>query len=125
VSVRRQLPWFVVVGLAASATHFAIGLSSARWLGLSPLKANTLAFCCALSVSYLGNAILTFKVAPWRAHAFAKFAVLSLAAYGVNQTIVGLLTKQFHWSYAASLVVVLLSVPPFTFVLARVWALAE
>jgi putative flippase GtrA len=124
VSVRRQLPWFAVVGVAASATHFAVGLSSHRWLHLSPLQANTLAFCTALCVSYFGNAILTFRVHPWHAPTFAKFVVLSLAAYALNQTIVGLLTKQFGWSYALSLVVVLIVVPPFTFVLAKLWALA-
>jgi len=125
VSVRRQLPWFVVFGAAASATHLAVALSTHHWLGLSPLAANTVAFCCALAVSYLGNAIVTFKVEPWRMHAFAKFAVLSLVSFGLNQAIVYALTVRLGWPFAMSLAVVLLTVPPFTFVMARVWALAE
>ena len=124
MSVRRQLPWFVVFGIAASATHLTVALSAAHWLGMKPLAANTLAFACALGVSYLGNAIVTFKVAPWRAGAFAKFAALSLVSFGLNQAIVYGLTVRAGWPFAASLIVVLATVPPFTFVMARVWALA-
>lgn len=125
MSVRRQLPWFVVFGVAASATHLVVALSTHRWLGLGPLVANTVAFCCALGVSYLGNAIVTFRVEPWRAHAFAKFAALSIVSFGLNQAIVYALTVRAGWPFALSLAVVLLTVPPFTFVMARVWALAE
>ena len=125
MSVRRQLPWFVVFGAAASATHLAVALSTHHWLGLAPLVANTVAFCCALVVSYLGNAIVTFKVEPWRMAAFTKFAVLSLVSFGLNQAMVYALTVRLGWPFALSLAVVLLTVPPFTFVMARVWALAE
>ena len=124
MSVRRQLPWFVVFGVVASATHLAVALSSHRWLDLAPLTANTLAFCCALGVSYLGNAIVTFRVEPWRMGAFVKFAVLSLVSFGLNQAIVYGLTVRLGWPFAASLAVVLLTVPPFTFVTAKLWALA-
>ena len=82
MSVARQLPWFVIFGIAASATHVAVALSAARWLGMAPLTANTLAFVCALGVSYLGNAVVTFRVEPWRLRAFVKFVVLSLGVIG-------------------------------------------
>lgn len=124
MSVRRQLPWFVVFGIAASATHLTIALSAAHWLGMKPLTANTLAFLCALGVSYVGNAIVTFRVEPWRAGAFAKFCVLSLASFGMNQAIVYGLTVRLGWPFAASLAVVLATVPPVTFLLAKLWALA-
>jgi len=124
VSVRRQLPWFAVFGIAASATHLIIALAAARYLGWAPLAANTLAFVCALGVSYLGNAIVTFKVAPWRGAAFARFCVLSLASFGLNQVIVSALTVRMGWPFWASLCVVLATVPPLTFLLARAWALA-
>jgi putative flippase GtrA len=125
MSVRRQLPWFVVFGVAASATHLAVALAAERWLGMEPLVANSLAFVCALGVSYLGNAVVTFKVAPWRAAAFGRFAVLSLASFGLNQAIVYGLTVRSGWPFWASLLVVLATVPPLTFLLARSWALAR
>ena len=124
MSVRRQLPWFVVFGIAASATHLAVALSAAHWFGMKPLTANTVAFLCALGVSYLGNAIVTFRVEPWRAGAFAKFCVLSLASFGMNQVIVYGLTVRLGWPFWASLMVVVAVIPPFTFLLAKLWALA-
>lgn len=124
MSVRRQLPWFAVFGAAASATHFAVALSAARWLEMPPLSANTLAFLIALGVSYLGNAIVTFRVEPWRFSAFVKFATLALASFGLNQAIVYALTVRVGWPFWGSLLVVLATVPPLTFLLAKVWALA-
>lgn len=124
MSVRRQLPWFAVFGVAASATHFVVALAAARFLGLEPLAANTVAFVAALGVSYLGNAMVTFKVEPWNAAQFARFATLSVAGFVLNQLIVYVLTVRGGWPFWASLVVVILLVPPATFVLAKLWALA-
>jgi putative flippase GtrA len=125
MSVRRQLPWFAVFGLAASAAHVAVALSAQRWLGMAPLTANTVAFLCALAISYLGNSIVTFKVEPRRGAAFARFVVLSLASFGLNQLIVYVLTVRMGWPFWASLLVVVSTVPVMTFVLARNWALAR
>jgi len=124
MSVHRELPWFAVFGLAASAAHLAVALSAERWLGMAPLTANTLAFVCALAVSYFGNAIVTFGVEPWRLSAFTKFVVLALASFAMNQAIVYMLTVRVGWPFWASLMVVLAVVPPLTFVLAKLWALA-
>jgi len=124
VSVRRQLPWFAVFGVAASATHVAVALSTAHFAGLPPLTANTVAFLCAFGVSYLGNTVVTFKVEPRRFAALVKFAALALASFGLNQAIVYALTVRMGWPFWASLMVVLMTVPPLTFLTAKLWALA-
>ena len=124
MSVRRQLPWFAVFGVLASATHFVVALAAARFLNLEPLAANTVAFVAALAVSYLGNAVVTFKVEPWNGAQFARFAALALAGFILNQLIVYALTVRGGWPFWASLLVVIALVPPATFVLARLWALA-
>lgn len=124
MSTRRELPWFAIFGIAASATHVAVALSAARWLGLSPLAANTVAFLAALGVSYFGNAVVTFRVEPWRISAFLKFCVLAVAGFILNQAIVYALTVRLGWPFWASLLVVVAVVPPATFVLSKVWALA-
>jgi putative flippase GtrA len=125
----NRIPWevvrFVLVGGAASATHFVVGLSLSVWAHWVPWQANIAAFCIALAVSYFGNSIVTFGVEARRADAFAKFALMSLAAFGLNQGIVTLLTLYGRWPYWAALCVVLAVVPPMTFVLAKYWALAE
>ena len=124
MSVRRELPWFAVIGVAASVTHVIVALSAARWLGMAPLTANTVAFCVALCVSYLGNAVVTFRVEPWRLRAFLKFCVLAVAGFILNQAIVYGLTVRLGWPFWASLLVVVALVPPATFVLSKVWAFA-
>lgn len=124
MSVRRELPWFAVIGLSASATHVIVALSCARWLGLSPLAANSVAFLVALCVSYFGNAILTFRVEPWRLRAFVKFCALAAAGFILNQAIVYALTVRLGWPFWLSLMVVVAVVPPATFLLAKLWALA-
>ena len=120
----RELSWFALFGLAASAVHFIIALSAARWLGLAPLAANALAFCVALGVSFAGNARLTFGVEA-RLPAFVRFAALSLAAFGLNQAIVYVLTERLGWPFLGSLLVVLATVPAFTFAMAKSWALVR
>ncbi|HYG28147.1 MAG TPA: GtrA family protein [Caulobacteraceae bacterium] len=124
MSVARQLPWFAVFGVLASGTHFVVALAAARFLRLEPLAANTVAFAAALGVSYLGNAIVTFRVRPWDGAQFARFAALSLAGFALNQAIVYALTVRGGWPFWASLLVVIALVPPATFVLAKLWALA-
>lgn len=125
----NRVPWeivrFVIVGGAASATHFAVGLSLNRFAHWAPWQANIAAFLVALLVSYFGNSIVTFGVEARRADAFAKFALMSVAAFALNQGIVTLLTVFAHWPYWAALCVVLILVPPMTYVLAKYWALAE
>jgi putative flippase GtrA len=124
-AIRGEVVRFVAVGGAASATHFAIGLSLNQFAHWTAWSANIVAFVTALGVSYLGNSIFTFRVEARRADAFTRFAVMSAAAFGLNQSIVWALTGPAHWPYWAALCVVLIVVPPATFVLAKYWALAE
>ncbi len=121
----RQIVRFGIVGGAASATHFVVGLSLEHFAHLVPWLANIAAFLTALGVSYLGNSLFTFEVEARRAGAFAKFALVSVIAFALNQSIVWALTGPAHWPYWQALLVVLIVVPPMTFVVSKYWALAE
>ena len=125
MSLPRQIVRFGLVGGAASATHFAVGLSLERFAHLAPWLANIFAFLTALGVSYLGNSVITFEVEARRAGAFARFALVSAVAFAMNQSIVWALTGLAAWPYWAALLVVLVVVPPLTFVVSKYWALAE
>ena len=120
-----QIVRFGIVGGAASATHFAVALGLERFAHLAPWIANIFAFVAALGVSYLGNSVITFEVQARRAGAFARFALVSAVAFALNQSIVVLLTGPGHWPYWMALCVVLVVVPPLTFVVSKYWALAE
>ncbi len=124
-AISGEVARFVLVGGAASATHLAVGLGLERFAGLRPWAANIVAFLAALGVSYLGNTLFTFKVDARRADAFVRFAVMQATAFAINQVIVMVLTGPARWPYWAALAVVLVVVPPTTFVISKYWALAE
>ena len=48
----------------------------------------------------------------------------ALGAFALNQAIVYGLTVRLWWPFWASLMVVVAVIPPFTFLLAKLWALA-
>lgn len=119
----REILAFAGVGVAASATHVAVGLAAAHLLGLAPLVANILGFCAAVGVSYLGNSAITFGSDVRSGSALARFCIASLIAFSLNQAIVFCLTVLAGWPYAASLAVVVVTVPPLTFLACKYWAL--
>ena len=123
--VQGEVARFMLVGAAASGTHFAIGLALNQLAHVIAWQANIVAFLGALGVSYLGNSIFTFGVQARRAGAFARFFAMSAAAFALIQGLVWVLTGPARWPYWASLMVVLVVVPPLTFLISKYWALAE
>jgi putative flippase GtrA len=117
-----QVPLFVVVGGAATLTHVTAALLARELAGLSPLGANLVGYGCAVGVSYLGNARLTFGRRALHGPQFLRFLVVSLAGLGVTQALTWLLTQRLGWPFWAALGVVGVATPAFTFTLSRVWA---
>lgn len=123
--IARQAAVFAAVGLAATGTHVAAALALRTFAGLSPLRANLLAYLCAVGVSYLGNARLTFGRPALRGGQFARFLVVSLLGLCVTQGLTWLLVDQAGWPFAAGLAVVAVATPTATFAASRLWAFAE
>lgn len=116
---------FVVVGLAATATHVACGLILAEAAGLAPIWANLLAFCIALFVSYLGNHSWTFAARGAHAFHFPRFTAIALAGLSLNQGIVYVMVGVMALDYRVALAVVVLVVPALSFMLNRGWVFAR
>ena len=119
----RELNLFLLVGVAATAVHVAVGLAAAKAFGLAPLLANTVAFFAALAVSYLGNSKLTFRVPAKRWRAVLRYAALTGLGFALNQAIVALVVYRWGFDYALALAIVVVTIPPLTFVAAKYWAL--
>ena len=111
---------FLVVGLAATATHVACGLTLAEAAGLAPFWANLLAFCVALFVSYLGNHRWTFAAKGAHAVHFPRFTAIALAGLSLNQAIVYVMVEVMVLDYRVVLVV-----PALSFVLNRGWVFSR
>jgi putative flippase GtrA len=118
----HQVPLFALVGAAATATHVTVALLARGLVGLSPLEANFVGYLAAVSVSYLGNARLTFRRRARDGAQMLRFAVVSLSGLALTQGLTWLLVARLAWPFAAGLAVVAAAVPAFSFVLSRVWA---
>jgi putative flippase GtrA len=90
-------------------------------LGLSALWANFIAFCIAYLVSYYGNAILVFPETKLGPASFFRFLTVSLVSLSLNQAIVYALVGVLAWPYWQALIVVLMVVPPTTYLALKYW----
>lgn len=123
MKVARSAWRFAVVGLAATATHVivAAGLIEGGWLHAA--AANGLAFVTANLVSYVANTRWSFAAAVRLAN-WGRFVAVSVGAW--------LLTVAIAWSietagghYLAGIALVVLVVPPLSFVAHREFTYRE
>ncbi len=121
----RQVGLFIVVGVAATLCNAAVAIAAQRLLGVAPLTASLIGYLSAVGISYLGNSLLTFRRPVMHGPQFAKFVVISLVGFAINQTIVFLATSRLHWPLVVAEIPVVLIVPPSTFLMSKFWAFRE
>ena len=119
----QRVAWFVTVGCAAAATHFAVVVALVNWLQAAPLWANIGGWLVAFGVSFSGHRGLTFRTAnaPLRRSAL-RFFLVSAAGFAVNEAAYAALLQWAGWNYAVALAAVLLGVAVLTYWLSRHWA---
>lgn len=123
ITLLRQIGWFGVIGLTATAVHVATGLGLNKGVGMAPFWANLIAFCCALGVSFAGQTRFTFPGTAARQGAFARFTLVAITGLSLNQAIVWLVTSILAAPYEVALVIIIVTVPAVTFLLLKFWAL--
>ncbi len=125
MSTARQLRRFVVVGVAATATHVAMSVLSIELLGLGVQAGTFVAFSCALSLSYLLNRAWTYQARGRHRRQLPRFAVVSFAGYGLNAAIMALVTNLFGLSYLFGIAVVVMVLPSLSFLSHRYWTFVD
>ncbi|HNG16754.1 MAG TPA: GtrA family protein [Accumulibacter sp.] len=121
--VLRQIGWFVGVGCAAAATHWAVAVAGIGRLQLAPAVANLLGWLVALLVSFSGHYLLTFRhhaKSLWPA--LGRFFLLSAGGFAVNELAFVVLLNATSLPYQHLLAAILVAVAGLTFVLSRSWA---
>jgi len=118
----REINFFVLVGAAATACNVAVAFVVNRYAGLPPFVANTVGYGLAMSLSYLGNSRLTFRRPVMHGPQFARFAIISLAGFAVNQATVFAGMRLMHWPFWLALAPVVVIVPASSFVMSKFWA---
>lgn len=118
----KRLTFFVAVGCAAAAVHFAGVVVLVEWLHWPPLAANVAGWLVAFVVSFLGQWRLTFasRGTPWR-HALPRYFLLSLGGFAANEGAYAVLLHLTPLPYQVALGIVLLAVAVMTYLLGSRW----
>lgn len=119
----KQISRFGIIGAIAAAVHFISVVAVVQYFNISPLIANIIAFLIAFNVSYFGHRYWTFDSGVNESQAMMrKFFIVAVFSFGLNQFLFYVLLKFAHIYYPLALFVVLMAVPPLTFVLSKTWA---
>jgi putative flippase GtrA len=121
----RELAIFGMVGAAATAAQAAIALWTHARMGLQPVAANGLGYVCSCSVSYLGNAWLTFRRPALHGPTFARYVGVSIAGLVVSEGLTFLCADLLGWPFAFALIPVVTLAPLLSFVLSKTYAFAD
>lgn len=119
----KRVGWFIAVGCAAAAVHFAMVVLLVSHGGWAPLVANVAAWLVAFCVSFAGHWLLTFsdRSAPLVRSA-GRFFLVSLAGFSANETAYAILLALTGLRYDVVLVAVLVAVAFMTYFLSARWA---
>lgn len=119
-----QLFRFGVIGTLAAFTQLIGVYGLVDGFHLTPLVANIFAFIIAFQVSYHGHKLWTFASEAKHLHAMSKFLVVAVLAFLLNEGLYSYFLHEFNLNYLITLVIVLVIVPPITFILSKFWAFA-
>lgn len=113
---------FVIVGAAAAATHYVVGLFAYSVLGLGPGVSNAIGYACGFPVSYAGQRSWTFGETrePHRV-ALPRYAMVQLGSFLVNQALLLLAVRFLPLPFWFILGAVLVIVAMLTYVTSKVW----
>ena len=116
---------FGVSGVLATATHVSVFVLLVEWLGLRPLLAAGPSFVLALLVSYGMNYHWTFSVSGPHRIMLPRFVVVALLGLGLNLGITYEVVDVAGYWYGYALLLVIMIVPPVTFMLSKFWVFLE
>lgn len=124
-TILREANLFILVGVTATACHVGATLGAQKLLELGPLEASLIGYLCSVSISYFGNAVLTFRRPVLHGPQFMRFMAISLTGLGINLSTVFVATHLMHWPLKLAMIPVVLLVPPSTFLMSKIWAFRD
>lgn len=116
----RRWMRFCVVGGTASLVYYFCGLFFVSLLGLPVLVGNALAFVAGFVVSYLGQALWTFRAAASHRTMLPRFAATQGVGLALNSLIIWLLTAA-GINYAVAMWVAIAAVPVVVYLICKFW----
>jgi len=106
---------FACVGLLATAVHVGIFCFATLVGDINPTIATAIAFLVALTTSYALNHAWTFQMSGGHRRYFTRYLIIALTGSALNMTIMFLCTSVIGWSPYVGLAIVVLTIPPLSF----------
>lgn len=125
-SVIKQLAYFGIVGCSAALVNFLAVVLLVEFVDLHPLVANIFAFAMAFNVSYFGHRRWTFGEVKTQPHtSWLRFLTVAVGSFLLNEGLYFVFLQALGLHYQLALVLVIVMVPPVTFVFSKFWAFRE
>jgi putative flippase GtrA len=116
-----QLFRFGIVGLTAAAMHFGIVVLLVQNWNIQPLLANIFGFAGGFQISYWGHRMWTFNdTNTLHRVALTRLLVVQIISLLANETLFYIFLSM-NLPYPVALLVVLTTLPIFTFVSSKLW----
>lgn len=122
-SLTGQIFKFVCIGTLAAFVNFIVDILLVELTPLSPLIANFFGFIIAFQVSFFGHRFWTFYEHKIKAPhmAWIKFLIVAITSLFLNQTLYYFYLTLID-NYIIALFFALITVPPITFFISKIWA---
>jgi len=122
----RQIFFFGVVGLAATAIHYAVALVLSGHI--TPYIANFVGFIVALGISYIGHLRLTFQL-DWEQanhwHRLPRYTGVAVGGFVLSQLVLGVAFDLLQLPVWLALGVAVIVVPVLSFLLSSLWVFRQ
>lgn len=119
----KQLLAFCMIGGMASLVNYLVLIFIVEMFHWHPLIANIIAFFVAYQVSFFGHHHLTFRYAVISSKylVWVKFLAVAGFSFVLNEAFFAFYLVLIPY-YQIALLLTLITIPPITFVLAKIWA---
>lgn len=121
VKLLRELLSFGIVGIAATLAHVLLAWLLIDLFRCNPYVANLMGTIAAFSISFLGNAGFTFQTNRTLQSSAIRYVFVSLTSFILTTGVLAG-TRYLGLPTHIYVLVVLATVPPATFLLAKLWA---
>lgn len=125
--LNNRLPWlqlfrFGIVGVSAACVNYALVVLQVEFLHTPPLLANVFAFMCAFFVSYFGHRHWTFAAQKSDKNRLFHYFLVASGGFLLNEYLFFAFMHYLQFRYTLALFLVLIIVPPLTFIASKLWA---
>lgn len=113
---------FGLVGLAASASYFLLGLLFVNLWGLPTMAGNTLAYVLSFVVSYLGQSVWTFQSTDSHRDTLPKFAMAQVIGLAINSCVV---KACMRLGYPVAMLMAIAVTPAAVYIICKYWVFPQ